>query len=119
MTTGKRRPERVAALVQEVLADSLTRELKDPRVGFTTVTGVEVSPDCTHAEVRVSILGSDEEKDRTMEGLRSATGFLRSRLARTLSMRSTPEIHFVLDRGLEHQARIDRLLNQIKSEDPS
>jgi ribosome-binding factor A len=119
MTTGKRRPERLAALVQQVLADSLTRELKDPRIGFATVTGVEVSPDCTHAEVRVSVLGSDEAKERAMEGLRSATGFLRGRLARTLSTRSTPEIHFVLDRGLEHQARIDHLLDQIKSEDHS
>lgn len=119
MTAGKRRPERVAALVQEVLADTLTRDLKDPRIGFATVTGVEVSPDCTHAEVRVSVLGSDEEKQRAMEGLRSATGFLRSRLAHSLSMRATPELHFVLDRGLEHQARIDHLLDQIKSEDPS
>ena len=119
MTSGRRRPERVAALVQEVLADSLTRELKDPRIGFTTVTGVEVSPDCTHAEVRVSVLGSDEEKERAMEGLRSAAGFLRSRLAQAVSMRATPELHFVLDRGLEHQARIDHLLDQIKSDDPA
>lgn len=119
MTAGKRRPERVAALVQEVLADTLTTELKDPRIGFVTVTGVDVSPDCAHADVRVSVMGSEEQKHRAMDGLQSATGFLRSRLARTLSMRSTPEIHFVLDRGLEHQARIDHLLNQLKSEGES
>jgi len=116
MTAGKRRPERVAALVQEILADTLTTALKDPRIGFVTVTGVEVSLDCTHAEVRVSVMGSEEEKRQAMDGLRSATGFLRSRLARTLSMRSTPELHFVLDRGLEHQARINHLLDRLKGE---
>jgi ribosome-binding factor A len=119
MTTGKHRPERVAALVQEILADALTTQLKDPRIGFVTVTGVEVSPDCTHADVRVSVMGSEEEKDTAMEGLESATGFLRSRLARTMTTRSTPEIRFVLDRGLEHQARIDHLLDRLKSEDPT
>jgi ribosome-binding factor A len=119
MTTGKHRPERVAALVQEILADALTTQLKDPRIGFVTVTGVEVSPDCTHADVKVSVMGSEEEKDTAMDGLQSATGFLRSRLARTMSTRSTPELHFVLDRGLEHQARIDHLLDGLKSEDPT
>jgi ribosome-binding factor A len=117
MTPGKHRPERVAALVQEILADALTTQLKDPRIGFVTVTGVEVSPDCTHADVKVSVMGSEAEKDTAMDGLQSATGFLRSRLARTMSTRSTPEIHFVLDRGLEHQARIDHLLDGLKSED--
>jgi ribosome-binding factor A len=117
MTAGKHRPERVAALVQEVLADALTTSLKDPRIGFATVTGVQVSPDCAHAEVRVSVMGSEDEKLRAMDGLRSAAGFLRSRLAHTLSMRTTPEIHFTLDRGLEHQARINHLLDQLKAED--
>ncbi len=119
MSAERRRPERVAALVQETLANVLTTGLKDPRIGFATVTGVEVSADCAHAEVLVSIMGSEEEKDRAMEGLRSAAGFLRSRLAHTLNMRTTPEVHFVLDRGLEHRARINQLLDQLKNEGQS
>lgn len=113
---GKHRPERVATLIHESLADAFATALKDPRVGFTTVTGVIVSPDCAHATVRVSIMGDDPEKQRAMEGLESARGFLRTHLARTLTLRTVPELHFVLDRGLEHAARIDEILSQLKSE---
>lgn len=116
MTNRKHRPERVGALIQESLADALATELKDPRIGFVTVTGVTVSPDCSHASVRVSVMGSDEEKARAMEGLESARGFLRTRLARTLTLRSAPELHFHLDRGVEHAARIDRLLHRLRNE---
>ncbi len=114
--TDRHRPERVAALVQEQLADALTTALKDPRVGFATITGVTVSPDCTHATVRVSVMGDDAQKGRAMEGLESARGFLRTRLARVLTLRAVPELHFVLDRGLEHAARIDEILSQLKDE---
>lgn len=108
------RPERLAALVQETLAELLTRGLKDPRVGFVTVTGVTMTPDGAHATVRVSVLGTEEEKGRALEGLDSARGYLRSQLARTLAVRVAPEIKFTLDRGLEHARRIDDILDQIK-----
>ncbi len=114
--TGKHRPERVAALVQETLAELLATGIKDPRIGFVTVTGVDVSPDCTHAHVRVSTLGPEEDKQRAMEGLTSAKGFLRTHLARTLRLRVAPEIHFVLDRGVEHAQRIGQLLDQLAEE---
>jgi ribosome-binding factor A len=114
MASGRHRPERVAALIHETLAAAVSSLLKDPRVGFVTVTGVTVTPDIAHAEVRVSVLGSDEEKAEAMVGLGSATGFLRTHLARTLTLRTAPELHFVLDRGIEHAQRIDRLLNDIK-----
>jgi ribosome-binding factor A len=116
MATGRHRPERVATLVKEALAAALATQLKDPRVGFVTIVGVSVSPDCTHAEVRVSVLGGDEDKASAMNGLASATGYLRSCLARTLTLRSAPELHFVLDRGLEHAQRIDHLLDQLRRE---
>lgn len=112
----KHRPERVATLVQETLGELVTTQVKDPRVGFVTITGVTVSPDCGHAAVRVSVLGEEEDKQRAMEGLESAKGFLRSRLADVLSLRVAPELHFHLDRGLEHAARIDRILSQLKNE---
>ncbi len=108
------RPERVAALIQESLADALATRLKDPRIGFVTVTGVVVSPDYAHATVRVSVMGSDDEKVKAMEGLSSARGYLRTHLARALTLRTAPELHFVLDRGLDHAARISHLLEELK-----
>jgi ribosome-binding factor A len=111
------RPERVATLIQESLAATIALKLKDPRVGFATITGVTVSADVKHATVRVSVLGSDEEKQATMDGLEHARGFLRSHLARTLDLRSVPELHMVLDRGLEHAARIDQIIDSIKQDE--
>jgi ribosome-binding factor A len=113
------RPERVAARVQECLAEAIASVLKDPRIGFTTITSVTVSRDCTHATVRVSVMGDDDEKARAMEGLSSARGFLRSHLAHKLTLRTTPDLHFSLDRGLEHAARINRILEGLSEGDES
>lgn len=110
---GRHRPERVATLVHETLAATLATRMKDPRVGFVTVTGVEVSPDCTHANVWISALGSEGEKQRAMEGLANARGFLRTQLAQRLRLRVAPELHFVLDRGIEHAQRIGEILDRI------
>lgn len=111
---GKHRPERLAALIQESIAAAIAKSVKDPRVGFVTVTGATVSPDGTHAAVRISVLGSAEEKQKALEGLESARGFLRSLLAKELSIRAAPELKFELDRGLEHAAHINRLLSDLK-----
>jgi ribosome-binding factor A len=111
---SRRRPERLAALVQEALADALATEVKDPRVGFVTVTAAKVAPDASHATIHVSVMGSDENKAQALDGLNSARGYLRTYLARTLALRTAPELHFVLDRTLESAARIDHLLAQIK-----
>jgi ribosome-binding factor A len=116
--SGKHRPERLAAIIQESIADALAKSVKDPRVGFVTVTGAVVSPDGTHASVRVSVMGSDQDKQRALEGLESARGFLRSLLARSLSLRTAPELQFELDRGLEHAAHINRLLADLKRDQP-
>jgi len=101
-----------------VITDSLAREVRDPRVGFVTVTAVLVTNDLSHARVMISTPGEDAEKERALEGLQSAAGFLRSRAARALTTRTVPELHFELDRGLEHAARINELLNTIKRQDP-
>jgi ribosome-binding factor A len=118
MKGSSRRPEQVGETLRQVITDALAREVRDPRVGFVTVTGVLVSNDLSHARVMVSVPGEDAEKDRALEGLQSAAGFLRSRAARALTTRSVPELHFELDRGLEHAARINELLNTIRREDP-
>lgn len=112
--TPGRRPERVAALIHEEVAAFLAGGARDPRIGFVTVTRVDVSADLTHAKVHVSVMGSEDEKSRGLVGLQSAARFLRARLARGLHLRVAPELVFVLDRGIEHAARIDQVLKELK-----
>lgn len=114
--TEKHRRERMSELIRHAMADAIATELKDPRVGFATVTRVLVSADYSHATVYVSVLGGEEEKAQAMEGLENASGFLRTYIARNLHVRTAPEIHIELDRGLEHAAHIDELLNKIEEE---
>jgi ribosome-binding factor A len=119
MKGSSRRPEQMAETLRQVITESLAREVRDPRVGFVTVTTVLVSNDLSHARVLVSVPGDEGEKTRALEGLQSASGFLRSRAARALTTRTVPELHFELDRGLEHAARINELLNTLRQEDES
>jgi ribosome-binding factor A len=114
---SSRRPEQVGETLRQVITDSLAREVRDPRVGFVTVTAVLVTNDLSHARVMVSVPGEESDKTRALEGLQSAAGFLRSRAARTLTTRSVPQLHFELDRGLQHAARINELLNTVRRED--
>jgi ribosome-binding factor A len=117
MKGSSRRPEQMAETLRQVITETLAREVRDPRVGFVTVTAVLVTNDLSHARVLVSVPGEEGEKTRAIEGLQSAAGFLRSRAARTLTTRTVPELHFELDRGLEHAVRINELLNSIRRED--
>ena len=114
MKRPSHRPERVSELVRQAVGAFLTGDVRDPRIGFVTVIGVEVSPDLSHANVRVSVMGSDEEKARSLEGLASAARYLRAQLAKELPLRTSPELHFHLDRGIEHAQRIDRVLKELK-----
>jgi ribosome-binding factor A len=114
---SSRRPEQMAETLRQVITESLAREVRDPRVGFVTVTAVLVSNDLSHARVMVSVPGEETDKSRALDGLQSAAGFLRSRAARTLTTRTVPELHFELDRGLDHALRINQLLNTIRQED--
>lgn len=118
----RRRPGQVAEIVRQVLAEAIPREVRDPRVGLVTVTRVEVSGDLGHATVYVmagkgeGAKGEGGKGEAVLEGLRSAAGFLRSRLARELPTRTVPELHFELDRGYEHAARINAVLADLKRE---
>jgi len=105
-----RRPEQLAHTIRQVLTDALERELRDPRVGLVTITRIEVSHDLGHARIYVAPSGSAEEKEQALAGLTSAAGFLRSKLARAVTTRIVPSLHFVLDKGIEHARRIDQLL---------
>jgi ribosome-binding factor A len=117
MRQPSRRPEQVAGTIRQVIADALAREVRDPRVGFVTVTNVLVTNDLSHARILVSVPGEEEEKTRALQGLQSAAGFLRSRAARALTTRTVPELHFEIDKGVEHAARIEELLDSIRREE--
>ena len=112
------RMRKIDEVLREILAEEIGL-LKDPRIGFVTITGVEVTPDGQHATVRVSVLGADDDKALALEGLDHARGFLRSYLAARLELRITPDLRFELDRGLEHARRIDALLEQVRKEGDS
>ncbi len=112
-----RRADRVAEAIREEVASFLTEGVKDPRiVGLMTVTGVEVTNDLSLARVYVSVMGSDEERRRMLEGLTSLAGYLRPRVARSLRLRLAPELEFRLDRSIERAARIESLLAQLRAE---
>ena len=104
-------------MVKEAIADALASEVNDPRVGFVTVTSVDVTRDLSLARVRISVMGDDEEKQKALEGVNSARGFIRSILARTLELRTVPELRFEMDSGLEHAARVDQILSSLRSEE--
>jgi len=104
------RMRRVDTAVRQVLGDALSQDLKDPRVGFVTVTDVSTSPDLRHARVYVSILGTPAEQEDSLAGLRSAHGFLQGRVARELRLKNTPELDFILDDTAEKAFRLERLL---------
>ena len=101
---------RVNEAVREVLSSRIAEGLKDPRIGFVTVTSVETSPDLRHARVYVSVLGNDEARAETLAGLQNAHGPLQSALARELRMKHTPELKFVYDDTVDKGMRINELL---------
>ena len=110
------RSEKVEQVIQEELSQILQREVRDPRIGFVSVTDVEVSVDLRYARVFVSVLGDEEAKAATMDGLRSALGYIRRELGSRLQMRYTPEITFRLDESIERGARVNKLLGDVAKE---
>jgi len=116
MTTGRMR--RVDEAVRQVIGDAVSKELKDPRVGFVTVTDVRTSPDLRHARVYVSVLGAtgassaEQEREDTLEGLRSAHGFLQSRIAGELHLKRTPTLEFVYDDTTDRALRLEELIGE-------
>jgi ribosome-binding factor A len=108
-----KRLDRVNQLIREEISLLLQRELKDPRLGFITVTGVETSPDLRSAKVFVSVLGDEEQWAASLSALGRARGFIRNWLRQHLELRVTPELSFRADRSMEHAARIQQLLKQL------
>ncbi|MEK6227851.1 MAG: 30S ribosome-binding factor RbfA [Actinomycetota bacterium] len=102
---------RVNEALREVLSARLAAGLKDPRIGFVTVTAVDASPDLRHARVYVSVLGDDDELEQSLAGLRSSHGYLQAGIARELRMKHTPTLEFVHDESIDHGFRISELLD--------
>jgi ribosome-binding factor A len=107
---------RVNEAVRQVLSEAVG-ELKDPRIGFVTVTGVETSSDLRHARVYVSVLGSQEQRDDALAGLASARGFLQAQVGTELRMKRTPTLEFTYDDSIDRGMRMEELLSEV-SEDP-
>ncbi len=109
------RLRRVDEAMREVLSEAVTKEIKDPRVGFVTVTAVDTASDLRHAKVYISVLGDDGVRQRSLDGLRSAHGFLQRRVADELRIKHTPTLEFLYDDSLDRGLRIEALLQQEES----
>ena len=103
---------RVNEAIKEVLADAIATELKDPRIGFVTVTDVDTSPDLRAARVFVSVLGNESERESALEGLRSSHGFLQGKIASQMRMKRTPTLTFHYDESVERGVRLSELLDE-------
>ncbi|MCD5401208.1 30S ribosome-binding factor RbfA [candidate division NPL-UPA2 bacterium] len=110
---ASRRVEKVAEAIKEEVSLIIQEEVKDPRIGFLTVTAVELSSDLRYAKIFISVYGSQEEKVKALKGLQSATRFIRREIGRRIKLRYTPEIVFKWDESIEKGAHIDSLLRQI------
>lgn len=111
-----KRVNRVAEQMKKELGDIIIQKVKDPRIGFVTVTDVEVTGDLQNAIVFISVLGNDEEKEATLKGLNKAKGFIRTEIGNRIRLRKVPEIDFEFDESIEYGNRIQTLLTQVNNE---
>jgi ribosome-binding factor A len=112
------RQEKVEEQLKIEISDIVRRELKDPRVGFLTITDVEITPDLRHARVFFSVLGDDQAREGTLKALRSASKFIRGEVGKRVRMRYIPELDFRVDASIEQGARIFELLQKINKDEP-
>lgn len=113
---ASRRQRQVAELLHKEISQLIQYRTRDPRLGFVTITGVDVSPDLSQARVYVSVLGNAAEAREALQGLAAATGYFRRELGHMLSLRHIPKLAFELDTSLEYGMRIDHLLDSLKDE---
>ena len=115
MAEGKR-SERVADLIQKEISEMLVRSVKDPRIGFVTITRVTVSDDCRLARIYFSVMGTPSDKEKATEGLDSAKGYIRKELGKRMSLRYTPEIMFQFDPSIEYGIHIGEVFQHLHQE---
>ena len=114
---GSVRVEKIQELIKQETSEIIMRELKDPRIGFVTITEVDVSSDLRNAKLYVSILGSDKQIEETWKGLNSSLGFIRRELAHRIRLKFIPDIKFLMDTSLEYSAHIQELLIKVQKEE--
>ena len=107
---------RLAENIKFEINDIIRKSIKDPRIGFITITSVELTGDLKHCTIYLSFLGDEKAKTEGFAGLQRAKGFIRSELGKRLTIRYTPELHFKFDESLEHGSKISKILNDLKSE---
>lgn len=110
------RKEKLDAEIRRIIADAFLREIKDPRIGFITVTGAKISKDYTSVNVGISVIGDEKEKKKTLAGAESAAGFLQHLIAKHLKLRVTPRIKFFLDSSIEEGVRMVGLIDDLNKE---
>lgn len=113
---AKNRTGRVGEQIKKELSVLIQSELKDPRIGFVTVTGVDVTSDLSQAKVYLSVFGDEEKKNESLKGLEKANGFLRTELGKRIRLRHTPELIFKIDESIAYGSRIEKLLGDITHE---
>ena len=111
-----KRSERVQELLLKEISALIQRGLKDPRIGFATVTTVDLSDNLKHAKVYISVFGTDGERQDTIAGLTSASGFIRGSLGKNLNLRYIPILEFILNETADHVAKINKIINELHSE---
>ena len=111
------RPERVAAVVQHLLAERFARGMRDPRIGLVTITGVKMSPDLREAQVYWTVHGEPDRAQHTAQGLDKARGYLRREIGVELKLRVVPDLHFIYDEAIDRGERIEQLIRQVHEEE--
>lgn len=111
-----KRVNRVAEQMKKELGEIILQKVKDPRIGFVTVTDVEVTGDLQNATIYISVLGNDSEKEASLKGLDKAKGFIRTEIGKRIRLRVTPEIEFAFDESIAYGNRIETLLTQVNNE---
>ncbi|MBI5118095.1 30S ribosome-binding factor RbfA [Candidatus Poribacteria bacterium] len=110
------RQKRLGELIKQEISEMMLREIKDPRIGFVSITSVDMTADLRHAKVFISVLGSESERKSSLAGLRSATGFIRRELGHRLRLKYTPEISITYDKSIEEGVRIVALIDSVTKE---
>lgn len=111
------RTHRIGELIKEEISEIIHREIKDPRIGFLTITGVDVTPDLRHADVYISVLGTKRQKEETLSVLQKAAGFLRKELSSRIEIKYFPDLRFAIDPSIEAGIKIDRIIKKIHESD--
>jgi ribosome-binding factor A len=113
---GNPRSQKIGDMIQREISSLILKGLKDPRIGFVTITGVDVTLDLRHAKIFITVIGEEESKVASLEGLRRAVPFIRRHLGRELRMKFAPDLHFEYDKSLEYGNRIENILKEINSD---